>query len=135
MNDLIATEVAEADFNRLCAARRVDIDEAEMDEEDLEKFHDLKTQIVKQIRRGRLVVTGDDGTCVYTPPNGKAITFYPTVGAHLMAQDDHAEGRNMAKTAAVFTAMTKSNKGDFAKLDLADVKACQALVGLFLAAG
>lgn len=135
-NDKIARDVAEAEFDRMCADRRVDTDETAMDGDDLDEFKKSKALIVRSIMRGDFIV-GDNGECVYTPPvNGaKAITFYRTTGAALMASDDAADGKNAAKLALVMAEMTKTARGELSKLDIADFNLCSKVAQLFLAAG
>lgn len=136
MEAKVAREVAEVDFLRLCADRRVDSDESAMEEKDLKKFRETKAAVVKRIMSGELVVE-DHGECVYTPPvmGAQPIRFHRTTGAMLMAMDDAPEGKNAAKMAAVMAEITKTPRGALAKLDIADFNFAMELVGLFLAAG
>lgn len=136
MEPKVAREVAEAEFTRLCAARRVDADEAAMDEKDRKDFLETKDAVVKRIMSGELAVE-DHGECVYTPPveGAQPIRFHRTTGAMLMAVDDAPEGKNVAKAAAVMADITKTPRGHLAKMDIADFNFCIKLVTLFLAAG
>lgn len=128
----VAPEVALQEFERMCSARRVDIDESKMSEEDRESFVDLRDKIVSAIVAGSLVVA-DDGTPTYTTRDGKSLTFYPATGATFMAADDVKEGKNVRKTVAMMTEMTRSEQGTFAKLEAPDFKVCLSLGQLFLA--
>lgn len=136
MEAKVSREVAEADFARMCADRRVDADEANMDGDDLKSFREVKDLVVKRIVSGELVVE-DHGECVYTPPvqGAKPIRFHRTTGAMLMAMDDAPDGRNAAKMSLVMAEMTKTPRGELSKLDIADFNFCTKLAALFLAAG
>lgn len=131
-NDKVALEVAQAEFERMCSARRVDIDESKMSEEDRESFVDLRDKLVAAICEGSLVVA-DNGTPTYTPRSGEPITFHPATGATFMAADDIKEGKNVRKTVAMMTEMTRSKQGAFATLEAHDFKVCLSLGQLFLA--
>lgn len=127
----IAEEVAEQEFERMCAAARIDTDTSEMNEKDLAAWTVQRHKIVKDIRRGTLVV-GDDGRPTYTPPGGaKAFTFNLPTGATLIAaksRENEIEGMCLA-----MADMTREDRGTFSKLDRIDLYACTRLAGLFLA--
>lgn len=127
----IAKEVAESEFDRMCAARRLDVDAADMAADDLESFNDLKKQIVRAMMRGDLVVN-EAGDPVYTPPvsGAKALTFNRPTGATFMATD--SKKGNLTATAAAITEMTRSTPGDIAKLEAPDFQLCCKLANLFL---
>lgn len=132
----IAADVAEAEFQKLCDLRRLDIDPDGMNAEEVESFGKLKSVILKALRAGSLIVN-DDGSCVYTPPvpSAKSLTFYRATGASFMAMDTVAKGKEMGKMVAVITDMTRSNPGDVSKLEAPDFAFCSKLVNLFLAQG
>lgn len=132
----VAKEVAEAEFDRMCAARRLDVDESDMDADDLEKFTDIKKNLVKAMMRGELVVN-EAGDPVFTPPvpGAKPLTFHKPTGATFMAMDskDGKYKGNMTATAASITEMTKTTPGDVSKLEGPDFQLCCRLANLFLA--
>lgn len=132
----IATEVAEADFDRLCALRRIDTDPADWNAEEVDSFAKLKRVIVKAIQAGTLVVL-DDGKVAYTPPVAGAATlmFRRATGASFMSTDGVAKGKDMAKMGAIITEMTGCSPGDPSKLEAPDFNFCVKLVNLFLAQG
>jgi hypothetical protein len=127
----VAKEVAEPDFARMCVFHRLDIDESEMDEKELESFTVVKSKLVKAIMEGRLVVA-EDGLPTYHPhtPDAKPVTFFRATGASFMAMDQ-GTGK-IAQSVNALTDMTRSEKGAFAKLEARDFKLCMDLVGLFL---
>lgn len=127
----VAEEVAEQEFDRMCAAARIDTDTSEMNEKDLAVWTAQRRSIVKDIRRGTLIV-GDDGMPTYTPPGGaKGFTFHLPTGATLIAaksRENDIEG-----TCLALADMTREDRGTFSKLDRFDLYACARLAGLFLA--
>ena len=132
----VAQDVAEEDFERMCASRRVSTDPEEMDADDYEGLLALKKRIVRAIMAGDLVVM-DDGDPVYTPPvsGSKPIHFYKATGATFMAMDGTGrdpEG-NQGRMVRALTEMTRSAKGEIAKLEVPDYTLCSQLCNLFLA--
>lgn len=132
----VAREVAEEDFERMCASRRISTDPDDMDADDYEGLVAIKKRVVRAIMAGDLVVM-DDGDPVYTPPveGGKAIHFYKPTGATFMAMDGvgrDGDGTQLRMVRAI-TEMTRSGKGEIAKLEVPDYTLCTQLCNLFLA--
>lgn len=140
----VAREVAVGEFERMCVAYRIELDESELDEGEVTCPHcgrtrgelgELRDPIVRDIMTGAIVV-GDDGNPTYTAPGGAKgvtlITFHPPTGATLMALETYTSG-NMKNFAAAMADMTHLDKSDFARMDLRDVQACIRLAKLFLA--
>lgn len=129
----VAREVAEVEFERMCAAFRIELDGSDLDDSDRKDFADLRDSIVRLITRGSLVV-GDDGRPTYTPADqSQGITFHRPTGATLMALETYAGGKNIANTIAAMADMTRTDRGTFGKMDARDVRACTTLARLFLA--
>lgn len=128
----VAREVAESEFERMCAARRIETDLSELAGDDAESFTAIRKRVVRAIERGELVVT-DAGDPIYTPPvpGAKSLTFYKPTGATFMAMDN-GKG-NMARMVDALTEMTRSARGEISKLDAPDFQFCQSLATLFLA--
>jgi hypothetical protein len=130
----IAREVAEQEFVRLCEANRVDHDTSEMNEAELKDWTDLRSEIVRDIQRGSLIVA-EDGKPTYTPPGAaKGYTFHPPTGATLIALETVA-GKQLTNFVAAMADMTRTDRSDFGKMDLRDVKACMRVARLFLGQG
>lgn len=131
----IAKDVAESEFNRMCVARRLDIDESDMDADDAEKFAGIKKDVVKAMMRGELVVN-ESGDPVFTPPvaGSRPLTFHKPTGATFMAMDskDGKYKGHLTATASAITEMTRSTPGDISKLEAPDFQLCCALTNLFL---
>lgn len=132
----VATEVAEAEFQKLCELRRIDMDPADWNAEEVESFGKIKRTIVKAIQAGTLVVL-DNGNAAYTPPLPDAVTltFRRATGASFMSTDTVAKGKDMAKMCAIITEMTGCPPGYPSKLEAPDFNFCTKLVNLFLAQG
>ncbi len=127
-----AKEVAEAEFDRLCQMNRIDLDVSELSEKDLESWNAQRAAIVKDIRRGTLIIS-EDGRPTYTPPgSSKGYTFYPPTGASLMAMETYGSDKQTSNILAVIAEMTRSDRSDFGKMSSIDVKACVRLGTLFL---
>ena len=132
----VATEAAEAEFDRFIDCMDLDIDAARMDTEDLTAFEKQKSKIVREIARGNLVIN-DNGEAVFTPSNKKskykeAITFHERTGASLMATDGKKKNQDAAKTYAMLADMCKVSPKVFAGLVGTDVKVCEALFALLM---
>lgn len=119
MTDKVAPDVCEGEFLRMCRARRIDTDVAEMTKGDQKLFELFKKAFVKAMRKGELVINAD-GNPEFTPPGGQKITFHETTGAVLMAQDGFGTNDDIARVTAVATAMTKSAPGALSKLHVVD---------------
>jgi hypothetical protein len=130
----VAREVAEAEFERLCEAHRVEHDTAEMtDAEATEWRDDIRAPIVREIMSGTLIV-GEDGNPTYTVPGtAKGLTFHGPTGATLMALETYAGGKNIANLVAAMADMTHTDRGEFGKMAARDVQACARVAKLFLA--
>jgi hypothetical protein len=131
--EVVAHDVAVAEFERMCAERGVDIDESTMTEADKKSLKGHREKIVAAIVRGELTVA-DDGTPTFTPSNPPkgvtSFTFYEAIGADLMASD--AVDGSIRKTVTVVTSMTRSEVGSLSKLRIRDFNLCCALGNLFL---
>lgn len=125
----IAEDVAEKEFDRICAANRIDVDVSALDEEDLKDWLEQRGKIVLDIRRGKLVVDAE-GKPVYTPATGGSLTFHPATGATVMALETYKD-KGVSNQVAVMEELTRSGRGTFAKLPLADFQACRRVANLF----
>lgn len=132
----VAMEVAVAEFERMCKARRVCTDPAMLDDGDVAGLADIRKKLTRAIVAGDLVIE-DNGDPVYTPPveGAKPLRFHKPTSATYMAmdgKDEDAQGSHMRMVRGI-TEMTRSNKGDVSKLDAPDYQVCQSLAQLFLA--
>ena len=130
----VAEDVALSEFDRFAEEMDLDIDPANMDEDDLSTFKKQKGRIIKAMRYGDLMVN-EEGEAVYTPWRSdyrKPITFHERTGASLMAMDSKKKNHDVSKMYAVLADMTKVHQSDFAKLKGADIKICEAIFALLM---
>jgi len=129
----VAREVAEAEFERMCDARRIEHDTSELTDDEKADFAELRSSIVRMIMRGTLVV-GENGDPTFAPRGGgPSLTFYRATGATLMALETYPGGKQIANMIAALQEMTHSDAGVFARMDASDAQACSRLGKLFLA--
>lgn len=134
--NVVDKETAEHEFDRFIEMMDLDLDTADMDQEDLNAFNKQKRRILRALEKGTLVIN-DNGEAVYTPANPKSgykepITFHERTGASLMAMDNKKKNHDVAKTYAVLAEMCKVNQKVFASLVGTDVKVCEALFALLM---
>ncbi|MES1178950.1 MAG: hypothetical protein ABUL62_31835 [Myxococcales bacterium] len=129
----IATEVAEAEFDRFAAAMDFDLDAKAMDEDDRKAFAATKRTVVRSIEQGHLVVD-DSGQPVFTPQldDKSPITFYEPKGISLLAMEARKKGEDVSKMFASMGNMTKQHPSRFVKMSQRDLRVCMALATLFL---
>jgi len=134
MNDKVAKEVAEEEFNRFVECMDLDVDPAGMDEDDRKGFVQQKDRVIAAIQSGALVIS-DKGEPTYTPQrtnDAEPITFYEPTGASLMAMDRKKKTEDIGKLYAAMGDMTKTHANVFSKMKMADLKVCMAITTLFL---
>jgi hypothetical protein len=134
MKNVIAKEVAEQEFDRFVDAMDLDVDVADMDEDDKKGFTQQKDRVVAAIMAGALVIN-DQGEPVFTPQrtnDANAITFYEPTGASLMAMDRKKKTEDIGKLYAAMGDITKSHANTFSKMKMSDLKVCMAVATLFL---
>lgn len=134
MTDKIAKEVAEQEFNRFVESMDLDVDPADMDEDDLTEFTKQKSRVMSAIQSGALVIN-DDGEPVFTPQrtnDATAITFHEPTGASLMAMDRKKKTEDIGKLYAAMGDITKTHSNIFSKMKMSDLKVCMAITTLFL---
>lgn len=135
MENILNLESAELEFDRFVDLMDLDVDMADMDDEDKKDFTLEKGKIVKALQRGSLVIS-DQGEPIYTPvrsDNKGAITFHEATGASLMAMDRKKKNADVTKMYATMADMTKEPIVRFANMKMFDVKICTAITTLFLA--
>lgn len=134
MENKIAPEMAEQEFERFIDAMDILIDTADLDAEDLTSYKKQKGRIVAAVCSGALVFN-EEGEAVYTPCHKHSkytdpITFHERTGASLMATDRKKKGHDVAKTYAMLADMCKVHPNVFAGLMGKDIKVCEALFAL-----
>lgn len=127
----VATEVAEAEFERFADAMELDVDRTHMDDADKAAFLSNYRTFIQAVERGRLSVN-DKGEPVYTPSSGDPLTFHEPEGADLMQSDGRKAGHDVKKFYTIMGAMTKTSALRFEKMANRDLKVCQSIALLFL---
>jgi hypothetical protein len=133
---IVARAVAEEEFDRWTEAMGLDLDLADMDEDDRKGLAVERGRIVRALQRSHAVVN-DEGELVFTPQRRKSrhkdpITFREQTGATLIATDRHKEGKNVAKLYAVLGDVCEVEQKVFAGLASSDAAFCRAVAQVFL---
>jgi hypothetical protein len=134
--NLIAEEVAEQEFVRMCDAYRIDHDVSKMDEKELASWGDTKRVVVQALCSGALSV-GEDGRATYNPrdtPNARPLRFADATGATFIALDGGGD-KHHERLCRACDQITGSAPGTTSKMRVADFRMCCNLVTLFLSAG
>jgi len=129
----VANEVAEAEFQRFAETMDLEVDPAEMNEEDRKGFELQKRRMIKAIEAGSLAIN-DAGEPVFSPTRSDCgpITFSEPTGAAFMAMDQKKKTEDVGKMYAIMASISGQPAGTFAKMKNADLKVCMAVVTLFL---
>jgi len=133
--EVIAKEVAEAEFDRFAEAMDLELEPADMDAEDKKGLDAQKGRLIKAIMSGSLIIN-ENGEPVYTPQrageNVNPITFSEPTGASLMAMDRKKRTEDVGKLYATMADITGQSSGIFSKMKMGDLKICMAITTLFL---
>lgn len=136
IEDKVTPQVAEQEFERFADIWAIDLDETGLDEDDLKMLAGLRRRLTKQIRAGKLTVD-ESGALTYqlgySDLDGiDSLTFNVPKGDSIMAWDRMKEREGIHKMNAFIGSMTGQSPKLFAKLDMRDLKVCQAVAQLFL---
>jgi hypothetical protein len=131
--EVVALEVAEAEFDRFLESMDLEVDFSTMDEDDRKSFESNKRKFTRAVQRGQLCVN-EKGEPVYKPISGDVITFHEPTGATLMALDTVKKGADVQKSFAAMAEMTKTPRSVYAQMPQRDLAVCQSVFVLFLAA-
>ena len=124
-------EMAELEFERMCATMGVETDLTGEDDDTVKGFADLKRKVCRAIVAGDMVLT-EDGRPIYTTTGGKGMEFKEMTGAVLMSMDRVKSGENTAKMFTVIKELTGGGVPP-SQLKPKDIRVLFALVSLFLA--
>lgn len=137
MEEKVAVEVAELEFNRFAEKFDLDTDVKKMSEKDTDTFESNQRKIVRSIMSGHAIVE-EDGTILYTlkcPEDGGALTdlkFSPPKGNIYTVTDKYKEGQNVHQLNGAIGVLTGQPPKTFANMAAIDVKFCHAVTNLFL---
>jgi len=132
----VASEVAENEFDQWADAMDLDLDESNMDAEDLAAYMKQKRRLIRQIEQGHLTFN-DDGEAVYTPHNTKTkhdkpVVFHERTGAALMASDGKKKNHHVSMMYAMMGDMCKVHPSVFAGMAGIDAKVCESLFNFLM---
>lgn len=130
VQEVVAKEVAEADFERFCNAQRIDLDFEDFTDEDRQAFEGHQKKIVKAIRRGSMVVN-DQNEAVFTC-NAGTVVFKQPKASCLLAMDRAKKGQDTKAMFDVMGDMVGQHPSVFGRMDTVDAKVCLAVASLFL---
>jgi DNA-binding protein YbaB len=128
----IGSDVVEVEFTRFIEGMDLDVDPAGLDDEDKKSLEEAMRRVKRAMATGRLLIN-EKCEPVFSPLNGKAITFAEPKGSTFMAADQKKKGHDGAKAVATLAEMTGENPGRFSSMPGRDLKVCLALLGLFMA--
>ncbi len=136
MDNVIAAEAAQVEFDRFAEGMDLELDPVLMDEDDLAQFKKVKARLLSALMNGSLVIN-EKSEAVYTPrnPNSKStdpLTFHERTGSAIMAMDGKKKNYDVAKTYAVMAEMCKVHPSVFAGLVGIDGKICESIFMLLM---
>lgn len=127
MKEVIAPEMAEQEFKRMCGFFDVDPEETLSGEEQV-SFERVQNKITKAISKGTLMIA-DDGAPTYVTKQNTALTFKQPTGATLLVKT--SDDDPMRKMLAYVVELT-GGKATPAKLSVKDTGILMAIVTLFM---
>lgn len=112
----VAKEVALADFNRMCNARRIELDETDWTEEEKKGFENIRTVVCKAISNGDVVIDGNDDPVFKfgNPP----IKLGKPKGSAMLAMDGKIENARAFAALADISGMATSHFSTFEVQDI-----------------
>lgn len=136
MENKVAKDMAEAEFERFAEAMDLEIDPVSLGVDDLEDFNKRKSQVIRQIERGNMVIN-DNGEAVYTPhrPASKIkdpLTFHERSGETLPAADGLGKNTEGAKLRRMIAQMCKVHPNVITGLSGTDIKVAETMFILLM---
>ena len=133
----IDKETAGNEFIRYCDSNRIEHNEDEMNEEELESFNDIKNRFIKACTEGRVEVDGRNikYTLSEFSPEGfraEVVTIKRPGGNAFSAGDSFKEKESIKKLQGFMSAQTGKDVSYFTKVDIVDWKFFNAIASLFL---
>lgn len=128
-------ETATVEFNRFTESMDLDVNLAEMSEEEEAEFKKHRGRLIKALQVGSLVIN-EEGEPIFTPQRGETetpIIFQEPRGSAIMAMDQKKKGHEVGKLYAIMADITGQTTGTFSKMKMSDLKICTAITTLFLA--
>lgn len=134
----IAKEVAEKEFEKLCAERHIETDLTDFTDVEKLQFGVRKARILRLMMAGSLVLEEKTKDPLYTPQVTKseagealpALRFHRATAAVLM-EGDQTNGP-VERLLAMATALTKSPDGYLAKFEVPDFRAVDEVTAFLI---
>jgi len=128
---------AENEFNTYCENNGIENNTAEMDEEKLDLFKDIKNRFIKACMAGRVEVDGRSikyKVSEFSPDGfkGEILKMTRPAGQAFAAMDDYKDNQRQKQSMAFISAMTGKDVGYFKKIDIVDYRFLSDVVNLFL---
>lgn len=136
--NIINQESAELEFEKFCESWDIDHDESSFNEEEKIDYDRLKRQIIRSIKKGRLIVR-DDGSLTYIISKfskdhaGQELNFEMPDGKDILSMNGYKENHEVSKNFAMLASVVGKPPQFFSKLKTIDINVLQAVVMLFLA--
>jgi hypothetical protein len=125
----VAPEVALQDFNRMCTARRIDLDETEWTDAEKKEFDSYRKFICKKISSGEVAIdVNNDPVLSFLPPPNGPLKLGKPKGSAILAQDGKIENARVFAALADISGLAVSH---FSNFDLQDIHLLKIFYVLF----
>lgn len=131
----VSWEMAEDELERFIDAMDLDLDTADMDDNDKAVMINARGRMIRAIERGTLVITSE-GMAEYHPvkmDDLKPILFHELDGAALLAIDKRKATAQVSQMFTMMAQMCKVSPSYIGKLKGIDLKVCQDITVLLMA--
>lgn len=137
---VLTLEQAEEEFRDWLEAMDIVFEPAEMDEESRDDFNQHKRCVLRAIRTGHVVISGEELRLHPKSKNDKGelirekpLVFVEPEGANITAMDDVKRG-DVKKMFSTFASVTKTDIALMNRLKERDLRVVRSIMQLFLAA-
>ena len=134
-DEKISQEMAEAEFDRFVEMMDLELDPADMNDNEKSEMLDASKRVKRAIQRGSLIIN-DDGEAIYTPQRTESknpFHFRELDGHALLASDKRKESARVSQGFTMMGQMCKCSPNFFANLKGVDLKVTQAIFVLLTA--
>ena len=126
-----AVDVAEGEFDRFLQSRDIEIDDAELSDDDKADFEKNRKVLVRAITQGHLEITEDgDPKLILKQPVGSIseFTFHEPTGATYLSMDAAKKEAEMSRMFNLMAELAKVHPAQLSKVAQRDFKIVQALI-------
>ena len=136
----IDEETVEQDWQKFCEEWDIDTNEDEMDEEERNGFKNLRRQIKRSMKKGRLVYNAGDESFTYKfvkpieghGEDGQKINFHRPAGTAYLAIDKYKDNQSSHKLQGIIAICMKKPPKFVSNFDGIDLKVFAGIINLFL---